>query len=494
MKRIFPVMAGIAAVIPASADNARHSRPNVIYILADDMGYGDVRAYNPDSRIPTPVLDSLCSQGMIFTDAHSNSSLSTPTRYGIMTGRYCFRSSLKKGVLNGYSPLLLEPETTTVAELFKEAGYRTAVIGKWHLGLGWQKKDPDKKLVSGKGLAKDDSNVDFSTPVTEGPHTRGFDSSRILPASLDMPPYIFVTDGKVEDKSIVCENGHGSLDGEGPDRRVFWRPGSASASFRFRGVLDSIAVSAARYVKDNAGKGPFFLYVPMTAPHTPWLPGDEYADRSGAGRYGDFVCHLDAAVGRILEAVEHAGIEDSTIVVFASDNGAYWDDTDRRLYPEHSPNGIYRGMKADIWDGGHRVPFIVRWPGVVYPGSISDQLVCLTDFMATVADITGLELPESAQDSRSFLPAMKGKRHSVGRRRSVIHHSGPGMFAVRHGKWKYVEGQGSGGRSTSLQDVPDAPGQLYDMKRDPSESHNMYYIRPAKVKRLQKELAKCIQD
>ena len=226
MKRIFPVMAGIAAVIPASADNARHSRPNVIYILADDMGYGDVRAYNPDSRIPTPVLDSLCSQGMIFTDAHSNSSLSTPTRYGIMTGRYCFRSSLKKGVLNGYSPLLLEPETTTVAELFKEAGYRTAVIGKWHLGLGWQKKDPDKKLVSGKGLAKDDSNVDFSTPVTEGPHTRGFDSSRILPASLDMPPYIFVTDGKVEDKSIVCENGHGSLDGVGQDRRVFWRPGS----------------------------------------------------------------------------------------------------------------------------------------------------------------------------------------------------------------------------------------------------------------------------
>lgn len=487
--------AGLCLALPGAARGARPggaesrpTRPNVVYLLADDMGYGDVGALNPGCRIPTPNLDRLSREGMIFTDAHAGSSLSTPSRYGILTGRYCFRSRLKSGVLNGYAPLLIEPGTETVAELLDSCGYETAVIGKWHLGLGWRKKDPSKRLTRGKGHVREDSNVDFTAPLSDGPHTRGFDYSYILPASLDMSPYVYVENGEVEDKHTVAEKGYGSLDDVGPERRVFWRPGTASASFDIHAVLDHFADKAVDFIRNGSAEKPFFLYFPMTAPHTPWLPGAEFAGRSQAGRYGDFVCHLDDVVGRILEALEARGLAEETIVIFASDNGAFWDDPDRARYPEHAPNYIYRGIKADVWDGGHRIPFIVRWPQVVKGGSRCDRLVCLTDLMATLADINGVEVPVSAEDSHTFLPALEGKQHSRMLRKSVVHHSGPGMFALRHGRWKFIDGQGSGGRSRDIQDVPDAPGQLYDMNRDPSERHNLYNERPAVVKRLKAEL------
>lgn len=487
--------AGLCSVLPDPGLSARvlgaeyrTARPNVVYILADDMGYGDIGAFNPECQIPTPNLDRLSREGMIFTDAHSNSSLSTPSRYGILTGRYCFRSSLKSGVLNGYAPMLIEPETETVAELLDSCGYETAVIGKWHLGLGWQKKDPSKRLTRGKGHIQNDTNVDFTAPLSDGPHTRGFDYSYILPASLDMSPYVYVENGVVADKHTISESGYGSLDDEGPERRVFWRRGTASASFDIHTVLDHLADKAVDFIKNRTSGSPFFLYFPMTAPHTPWLPGAEFTGRSKAGRYGDFVCHLDDVVGRVLNAIEAEGLAGNTIVIFASDNGAFWDSPDRASYPQHAPNYIYRGIKADVWDGGHRIPFIVRWPEVVKRGSSCDHLVCLTDLMATLADINGVEVPASAEDSRTFLPALEGRYHDKSMRTSVIHHSGPGMFSLRRGKWKFIDGQGSGGRSRDIQDVPQAPGQLYDMRKDPSETRNLYYDKPAVVENLRREL------
>ena len=479
---------GLCATLGSVAQTLPSAKPNVIYILADDMGYGDVGALNPDCQIPTPNLDRLAGQGMIFTDAHSNSALSTPTRYGIMTGRYCFRSELKSGVLNGYSPLLIEPQTETVAEMLRGCGYETAIVGKWHLGLGWQKKDSSKKLVKGKGLMYEDSNVDFGAPLSDGPHTRGFDYSYILPASLDMSPYVYVENGVVTDQHTVAEQGHGSLADVGPERRVFWRKGTASASFDIYAVLDHFTDKAIDFIEATSEERPFFLYYPLTAPHTPWLPGEEFEGRSNAGRYGDFVCHLDDVVGRILAAVEAKGIAENTIVIFACDNGAFWDAPDRESYPLHSPNYIYRGIKADAWDGGHRIPFIVRWPSVVKAGSTCAQLVCLTDLMATLADINGTEVPLSAEDSRSFLPALEGRKNYAGKRESVVHHSGPGMFAIRRGAWKFIDGQGSGGRSQDPQDVSEAPGQLYNMKNDPSETCNLYYEKPKIVEKLKKEL------
>lgn len=467
---------------------AQAKSPNVVLILADDMGYGDVNALNPDSQVPTPNLDRLRAQGMAFTDAHSGSSLSTPSRYGIMTGRYCFRSPLKNGVLNGFSPMLIEPETATMAEMLHDNGYNTAVIGKWHIGLDWQKKDPNKKLTKGKGFLQDDSNVDYAAGVANGPHTRGFDYSYVLPGSLDMSPYLYVENGRVADPNLIAVEGRGSLTDTGPDRRVFWRDGTASASFDFYSVLDNFADRAVSYIAEADADTPFFLYHPITAPHTPWLPAKEYQGRSGAGLYGDFICHLDDIVGRIMATLEERGMADNTILIFTSDNGAFWDDIERQNSPLHSANHIYRGMKADAWDGGHRIPLLVRWPEAVAAGSTSEQLVCLTDIMATAAEANDSPMPASAEDSRSFLAALQGQTDYDGMRQSVVHHSGPGMFAIRRGEWKFIDGQGSGGRSTEAQDVPEAPGQLYNMKKDPSETTNLYLKQTKIVDELRTEL------
>lgn len=485
------IIISLCAVFGGVVQGLAQERPNIIYILADDMGYGDVGALNPNSQIKTPNLDKLRNEGMAFMEAHSGSSLSTPTRYGILTGQYCFRSELKSGVLNGFSPMLIAPEIKTVADVLSDAGYKTGIVGKWHIGLDWQAKDKNKPLTRGKGFNQKDGNVDFKAPLTSGPHTKGFDYSYIMPASLDIPPYVYIEDGKVENKNIITLDGYGSLSAKGYDARgVFWRTGSASDDFNIRKTLDHFTSKALAFIEENSkSEQPFFLYFPLTAPHTPWLPAEEYMGKSGAGRYGDFVCHLDDVVGQVMQLLEQKGISENTIVVFTSDNGAYWTDDDKEAYPQHSANYLYRGVKADIWDGGHHIPFIVRWPSKVSANSSSEQLVCLTDLMATAADIAGTKVPSGqGEDSRSFYNALLGRKKYEGMRESVIHHSGPGMFAIRRGDWKFIDGQGSGGRSTSKQDVPEALGQLYDMKKDVSEQQNLYNKEPKVVKSLQEEM------
>ena len=433
-------------------------RPNIIFILADDMGYGDLSCLNPESKIPTPNMDMLAAESMRFTDAHTPSAVCTPTRYGVLTGRYCWRSRLKSGVLDGYSNRLIEQDRMTVASILKEKGYNTGCIGKWHLGL------------------TDTQPVDYSKPLTPGPNELGFDYWYGIPSSLDMAPYCFIKNGTPTEPLTAY------LDGESMPR--FYRAGAASPNFKVDDVMPNITAKACDFinsqVKSNS-KDPFFLYFPLTAPHTPWVPLEQNSQRSKAGIYGDFVTQVDWTVGEILKVVEKAGIKDNTIIILTSDNGSHIASignhnngiSDESLYNfGHDANYIYRGQKSDVWDGGHRVPFIVRWPGVVAPDSVSDERVSLVDFTATCAAIVGYKLPDNAaEDSYSILPVLQGKTLSGPLREATVYHSINGEFGIQKEQWKFIDCDGSGGWTSGSDGLA---GQLYDMVNDPKETTNLY--------------------
>lgn len=461
-------------------------RPNIVYILADDLGYGDIKKLNADAQLKTPNIDRLIKEGAVFTDAHSGSAVCTPTRYGILTGRYAFRSSLKKGVLNGFSPALIEDSRYTVADLAKAAGYQTAIIGKWHLGLDWNSIDAAQNAVQPgpDNNNPNTTNVNFNTPVKNGPNQIGFDYSYIIPASLDMPPYTYLENGKSNDLPLL------PFKGSAAPRGVFWRTGPASKSFVIEKTLDVFIGKAQEYmVKSSAAKKPFFLYLPLSSPHTPWLPVDKFKNSSKAGIYGDFVEHTDDAVGRILKTLDSLGIAKNTIVIFTSDNGADWKPGDEEKYPLHHANFIFRGEKSDIWEGGHHIPLVVRWPAAVKASQSIKQLVCLTDLMATMASITNQKLPaEAGPDSYSFKSLLAGVDKPI--RPSIIHHSIDGMFAIRQGKWKFIDGKGSGGWSMKVGKPEDPDGQLYDMEKDLRETNNLYVQHPEIVKKLKALLEK----
>ena len=469
------ILVSIAAVALSAAP------PNMVVILADDLGFGDVATLNPDSKIPTPNLDSLAEQGMTFVDAHTPSGVCTPTRYGLITGRYAWRTRLKRGVLNGYGEPLLASDRETIGTFLGRHGYRTAVIGKWHLGLGFAK--------DGAGA------FDFSKPIDDGPHTHGFHESFIIPASLDFPPYVYIRDGKI--------TGHPLGSQEALKFPRFMRPGELAVDLKPEDVLDDLVRQAAEFVKrSSSGSKPFLLYLPLTAPHKPVWPAQRFEGKTDLGPYGDFITHVDAAVGKVLRAIEQAGVEDNTLVIFTSDNGSFMyrlsgvdepdhtDDETIQAYRSlnHTSNAVYRGTKADIWEGGHRVAFFVRWPAEVAAGSIQTAPVGLTDVFATLAEIVGKELPENAaEDSFSMLPLLRGGWWDSPRA-PVIHHSSGGMFAIRDGRWKLVAGNGSGGREQPRGNPFERPYQLYDLEADPSERRNVYDANPSVATRLEREL------
>ncbi|WP_321476340.1 arylsulfatase [uncultured Paludibaculum sp.] len=442
-------------------------RPNIVLILADDLGNGDLSCYNPRSGIATRNLDRLAEEGVRFTDMHSPSSVCTPTRYGLLTGRYCWRSRLKRGVLQGDSPNLIEEARLTLPSLLRERGYYTAGVGKWHLGLG------------------DRPHTDFDQPLSPGPRAHGFDYYFGIPASLDMAPYLYFENDRVVERATERTPGSGGTNPRG----AFWRAGAIAPHFDIGEVMPTITRKAVSVVKERAvKKAPFFLYFPMTGPHTPWMPRAPFQGKSTAGEYGDFVAQIDDSVRQVLAAIEESGIRKNTLVLFASDNGAYWTADEIARYGHRANNG-WRGMKADIFDGGHRVPFLARWPGRVKAGRTCGDLSCLTDVVATAADLSGVELPKAAaEDSFSLLPAMMAGRAGRGpRRTSVIHHSAQGMFSVREGQWKLIAGRGSGGFTKPVSVTPgpgEAPGELYDMTRDPAETGNLYLKEAEVVERL----------
>lgn len=443
--------------------------PNVVFVMADDMGIGDLGCYNPESKVPTPHMDRLASEGLRMLDAHSPSAVCSPTRYGLLTGRYAWRTSLKRSVLWGRSPLLIDPDRMTVASLLAEHGYHTACIGKWHLGLG----NPPE--------------TDYTRELSPGPLDLGFDRFFGIAASLDQEPYVYI------EGTRPVEPLNATIDESEPIRyggKGFWRAGAISPDFEHAEVLPRMTREAVQYIEDRVEKAPdqpFFLYLPLTAPHTPWLPGKRFREKSGAGPYGDFVSQVDWSVGRVIETLDRLGIADDTLLVVTSDNGAHWTPPEIEYF-EHRANGPWRGQKGDIWEGGHRVPFLVRWPGHVSAGSVDDEMICHVDLLATMAALLEVELPDDAgEDSFDVLPALLGEERTAPLRETLVLHSYDGMFAIREGPWKLILGLGSGGFSDPAY-VPvqpgKPPGQLYHLATDPGETKNLFEQEPEVVERL----------
>lgn len=431
------------------------SRPNIVLIMCDDLGYGDVQCLNPENgKIKTPCIDKIAKQGMIFTDAHSGSAVCTPTRYGLLTGRYSWRTRLQNGVASGFRPCLIAPDRLTVAGLLKGQGYATGITGKWHLDFLFQ--DPETGAILPKPDKKK-GRAPIGATIPDGAIHRGFDYFHGIHHAGHMDTII--ENDKVIERLDVIHN------------------------------LPRLTEKSVAYIEERAKspEQPFFLYVPLGSPHTPIVPTKEWQGKSGLGKYGDFVMQTDATVGAIAEALEKNGFAENTLLIFTSDNGC----SKAAKIPElrekgHHVSAHYRGSKADIWDGGHRVPFVVRWPGKVEAGSHSDQLITLVDFFATASEITGEKAPDMAEDSVSFLPALSGES-ITSTRKGVIHHSVSGHFAYRQGKWKLILARGSGGWSAPKEkDVAlDAtPAQLYDMEKDPSEQNNLYLSHPEVAERL----------
>lgn len=439
--------------------------PNIVIILADDMGYGDVQALNSNSRIPTPNLNRLASEGIVFTDAHTPSAVCTPTRYGLLTGRYCWRSRLKRGVQNGYGAPLIETSRPTIATLLKNAGYKTGIVGKWHLGLGFQKN------IEGE--------FDFSKPLDYSPNQAGFDYSYIIPASLDFPPYIYVENSDITEFPSIDENASAFP--------AYWRQGERSPEFVMEETLDHLLKKANGFIEENANKeNPFLLYFPLTAPHKPVLPHQRFREKTELGPYGDFVHQVDWTVGEVMKKLEELNITDNSMVIYTSDNGSFMrrlnagetghatDETVQGFVGEnHTSNFVFRGTKADIWEAGHHVPFFVRWPKNISAGQKNNNTICLTDLYSTLANLVNVTQPDgSGEDSYSFYQLLNGN-NSEYLRAPVIHHSGNGMFAIRKGDWKLVLGNGSGGREQPKGKEFEKPYQLFNLKNDLSEKNNV---------------------
>ena len=461
--------------------------PNFVFILADDMGYGDVS--HAGGRIPTPSLDTLRAEGMRFTDAHTTSSVCTPTRYGILTGRYNWRSRLKRSVLFPPDRSIMNPDRTTIAGFLKDRGYRTCVVGKWHLGLSWHMLATPAKAAAGptRGTCW---NIDFSKPPQQGPLKLGFTEDFLFPASLDMAPYVYLRNDRVTAIPTVSKGWN--------------RQGPATPDFEARNCLIDFARESRSFIKSAAdSKSPFFLYLPLTSPHTPIVPSEKWRGKTPLGTYGDFVMETDWVVGEVMQELAEQKLTEDTLFLFTTDNGCSPAAGIPKLISQgHKPNGDWRGHKADIYEGGHRVPFVVRWPARVKPGSSCDLTVCTTDYFATVADILGVrgrKFPQNmAEDSFSFLAALENPGLQTPTRPYTIHHSINGSFAIRKGPWKLCLCPGSGGWSApkpgkALQDKSLPPIQLFDLANDPSETMNLQGERPEIVRDLVDDLYHAIK-
>ncbi len=478
--------------------------PNIVVILCDDLGYGDVACLNPKGKIPTPNLDKIAREGMTFTDAHSGSAVCSPTRYGILTGRYAWRGRLKKGVLGGLSPRLIEPGRLSIAQMLKDRGYQTAALGKWHVGMDWEILPGKTVTELGIESLAQNRSVDFTKPIRNGPNSLGFDYYFGIAGSLDMIPYGYIHNNRLA-ASPTEERDFSLMLGKATGKT---RKGPAILGFEAANVLGDLTEKAVEYISSYNQQAkrakPFFLYLPLASPHTPILPTEAWQGKSGLNAYADFVMATDDAIGRVVGALEKSLLSQNTLLIVTSDNGCSPQaDFPTLLKQNHHSSHTFRGTKADIFEGGHRVPFLVRWVGVTKPGSQSDRLVCLTDLMSTFAEITGggegkAKLPDSAaEDSFSFVDALKGKVLPGGRE-SIVHHSINGSFAIRRGPWKFALCPDSGGWSEPRPNSAKAKGlpmsQLYHLAEDIGETNNRITEQPGKAAELEKELTQMAEN
>ena len=489
------------------------ARPNIVYFFVDDMGYGDASCLNPEGRIKTPNIDRLAAAGMKFTDAHSTSAVCSPSRYSVLTGRYNWRSTLQKGIVGLYGDPLIAENRLTVPGFLKQHGYHTACIGKWHLGQGWDfeadedfrpkpgyDSSPDRDLEATEAQRQRWCEA-FAKPTTGGPTTRGFDYYFGLDVP-NWPPYCFIENDRTV--GIPSEYLPSRLVGD----NLASLSGPAMPYWHFEQLLPTWAKKADAYIHARAAEDkPFFLYLSMTSPHTPLSVNKEFIGKSGLNNlYADLVIETDDVLGRVLASLEKHGVADNTLVIFASDNGcAHYigarengpGQFESALEPQgHFPSGPYRGYKSDAWDGGHRIPCIARWPGQIPAGSECDQLVSLSDLMATCAEIVGDTLPDSAgEDSVSMMPLFRNPQTKI--REQLVYHSIDGKFAIRDGHWKLVLCPGSGGWTKNDAEAAEEGlplVQLYDLQADPGERQNLQAEHPDTVREMVARLKQCVSD
>ena len=462
----------------SSDDKVSRSRPNIVLILADDLGFGDLSCNNTNSKIITPHLDRLAAGGMNFLDAHSPSGVCTPTRYGVLTGRYCWRTSLKRGVLGLASPPLIDEKRLTLPGMLAKKGYATGAFGKWHLGRSWPLLDSNKKVKP--------PNIDWDKPEITGPLDVGF----TYYYGMAEPAWTFIENRRVLHKPTEkYDVSHipGHIVGPG-NSRGFRAPG-----FTFEQMLPAWTKKAEEFIERNAAaKKPFFVYFSPMCPHRPINPNDEFKGKSNCGVYGDFVLELDASVGRIMASLEKAGVADNTLVIFTADNGAEVNTYMHIKEFNHWSSGGLRGCKRDLYEGGHRVPFIANWPNVISANKTSKEIICLTDVMATAADIVNFQLPaDSAEDSYNLMPVLKGAKLTAPLREATVHHSIKGRFAIRKENWVYIESK-SGAENSEPPAVLRAlrvkshsqDAELFDLNADPKQTTNLLSQHPDKVKLL----------
>ena len=482
--------------------SAEKDPPNILFILADDLGYGDVGCYNPKSKVPTPHLDQLALDGIRFTDAHSPSTVCTPTRYSVLTGRMAFRTGMR-GVFTGAGgPCMIEEGRMTIGGMLQERGYKTALFGKWHVGMTFHDKKGRPINKNGLEAVK---RIDYSRPIPDAPIHRGFDffyGSVCCPTTdwlyafiegdrIPVPPTKIIDRGPLPKHPYSQDN----------------RPGMIAPGYKMEEIdlqfLDKSLEFIDRHAKAKAKeKAPFFLFHSTQAVHLPSFPAGQFKGKTKAGPHGDFIFELDYIVGELLGALDKHGLTDNTLVIFSSDNGPEV-PTVLSMRNDHKHDGArpWRGVKRDNWEGGHRVPFIARWPGKIKPGSTSAQTLCLTDLMATCAAITGAEIPENAgEDSVNMLPALLSEDQGKPIRKYTLHQTISLALAIRRGPWKYLDHKGSGGNNYTRagrwgmkqyivpEKAPQAPGQLYNLNSDPGETENMYYKNPEIVKELKEKL------
>jgi len=452
------------------------------------MGYGDVSCLNEEGKIHTTHIDRLAAEGLICRDAHATSAVCTPSRYSILTGRYNWRSALKRGVTRGYSPPLLEPNRMTVATFLHDQGYATGCVGKWHLGWHWAMQDAAGDVDAQHA----EELVDFRQPMTKGPTTVGFDYFFGIAASLDMPPYVYVeNDQATAEPDHICE---------GFDGKKLLRAGPTAPDFVHEEVLPTLAQKAVAWIEEQAvGDQPFFLYFPLPAPHTPILPTPAFQGKSGTNSYGDFCLQVDDVVGQVMAALDRHGIAEDTIIIFTSDNGVSPNvDFEELGALGHRSSYIFRGHKADIYEGGHRIPYVVRWPATISPSRVSNETVCLIDLLATSAAILDVQLPDDAgEDSVSNLPLWQGNEQNAPLREATVHSSMDGSLSLRKGEWKLEMCAGSGGWSypapgADYEGLP--PLQLYNLAADIGEQRNVAAEHPAVVEELTELLTNYIRN
>ncbi len=477
MKKLGVLLFALLSVVTdaQAADATRPAnRPNIVLFMVDDLGYGDVGFLNPDSKIKTPNLDRLAAQGVVFTDGHTAAGVCTPARYAALTGRYSFRSRLQSRILGGYDPKLIEDGRLTLPEMLQKQGYTTAVIGKWHLGMTFPRHEGTPAPASPTaGPAPE--NVDFTKPVTGGPNAQGFDYFYGIPSSIDIAPYVYMENERfLAQPTIVLPATRGNAG---------YNAGRAVADFKHVDVMPAVVAKTREYIaaRGREPAKPFFLYFAATGVHNPIVPAAEYQGKSAAGEYGDFVQQIDASVGQILDALKAAGLERDTLFFFTSDNGPAQLTEPLKAQFGHSSTAEMRGIKASLYEGGHRLPFLVSWPAQIKAGSRSADYVGITDFFATCADLTGYALPDdAAEDSFSFLPILRGERTAPPRTTLVIQADAATDLALRKGSLKLITGRGG--------------PQLYDLAADPKETKDLAGAQPEVVKEMTAMLDKIRAD